>query len=91
MRSGEEVLVAQRIVEMVMGRLISDEGFRSEFLQNADATLNSLCEHGLELSRTEIAALVDTDPMLWTEIAERIDPRLQKASLKNGRQENGHV
>jgi hypothetical protein len=42
-----------------------------------------LNEHGLELSRTEIAALLSTDPALWARTADSIDPRLQKASFKN--------
>jgi len=68
---------------MLIGRLITDEQFRSEFLSNPEAMLITLCDRGLELSRTEIAALVNTDPAIWTRIADAIDPRLQKASLKN--------
>jgi hypothetical protein len=68
---------------MVVGRLITDEQFRSEFLQDPEGVLLSLCECGLELSRTEIAALVKTDAGLWARAADAIDPRLQKASLKN--------
>jgi len=68
---------------MLLGRLITDEQFRSEFLSNPEAMLINLCDGGLELSRTEIAALVNTDPAIWTRIADAIDPRLQKASLKN--------
>jgi hypothetical protein len=79
------VTLAQRIVEMLIGRLVADEGFRSEFLRDPEATLQWICESGLALSRTEIAALVETDPTLWARTGEQIDPRLQKASLKNGR------
>ena len=68
---------------MLIGRLITDEQFRSDFLQDPENTLLGLCDRGLELSRTEIAALVDTDRTLWARTAEAIDPRLQKASLKN--------
>jgi hypothetical protein len=75
--------VAQRIIEMLIGRLVTDEQFRREFQTNPHATLLTLCEHGLELSKTEIAALVSTDPMLWARTADSIDPRLQKASLKS--------
>jgi hypothetical protein len=78
-----EVSVAHRIIEMLIGRLITDEQFRSEFLRNPEATLVALRDSGLELSRTEIAALVNTDPMLWVRAAATIDPRLEKASLKN--------
>ena len=74
--------MAQRIIEMLIGRLITDEEFRSEFLQDPRQTLLALCDRGLDLSRTEIAALVNTDPTLWARIGEAIDPRLQKASLK---------
>jgi hypothetical protein len=77
------VSVAQRIIEMLIGRLITDEQFRAEFLRNPEQTLLALGDRGLELSRTEIAALVNTDPALWARTADAIDPRLQKASLKN--------
>jgi hypothetical protein len=75
--------VAQRIVEMLIGRLITDEQFRSEFLEDPERTLTDLADRGLELTRTEIAALVHTDPALWTLAADLLDPRLQKASLVN--------
>jgi hypothetical protein len=74
--------VAQRIVEMLIGRLITDEQFRATFLTNPEPTLLGLCARGLELSRTEIAALVNTDPVLWTDAAELLDARLQKANLE---------
>ena len=73
--------MAQRIIEMLIGRLITDEQFRDEFLHDPEKTLLSLCDHGFALSRTEIAALVNTDPALWSRTADALDPRLQKASL----------
>jgi len=63
--------------------LIADEQFRVEFLNDPEKTLVALCERGFELSKTEIAALVNTDRTLWARTADAIDPRLQKASLKN--------
>ena len=75
--------MAQRIIETVIGRLITDEQFRSDFLRNPLETLTALRDRGLDLSRTEIAALMNTDPDLWIRTAEEIDPRLQKASLTN--------
>ena len=74
--------VAQRIVEVLIGRLIADEQFRADFLSDPGATLVEVCARGLELSDTEIEALVETDPALWVRAAELLDPRLQKASLK---------
>jgi hypothetical protein len=75
--------VAQRIIEMLIGRLITDEEFRSEFLKDPEKTLTELNDRGMDLSRTEVAALVNTDPTLWARTADAIDPRLQKASFKN--------
>jgi len=75
--------VAQRIIELLIGRLITDEEFRSEFLTDPEKTLADLSEQGLDLSRTEVSALMNTDPSLWARTADAIDPRLQKASFKN--------
>ena len=52
--------MAHRIIEMLIGRLITDEEFRSKFLENPEKTLTDLNDQGLELSRTEVAALVST-------------------------------
>ena len=67
--------MAQRTIELLIGRLITDEEFRSEFLKDPEKTLAELSEHGLDLSRTEVAALVSTDPTLWARPADAIDPR----------------
>jgi hypothetical protein len=74
--------LAQRIVETVIGRLITDEEFRSRFMASPARTLLALRDIGLDLSRTEIAALVSTNPSIWQRAADAVDPRLQKASLK---------
>ena len=74
--------MAQRIVETVIGRLITDEEFRFRFMANPERTLLALRDTGLDLSRTEIAALVGTNPSIWQRAADVIDPRLQKASLE---------
>lgn len=81
--------MAQRFIETLIGRLITDEQFRGEFLADPERTLRVLCDQGIDLSRTEIAALVGTDRTLWTLAAEAIDPRLQKVSLRI--KESSHV
>ena len=75
--------MAQRAVEILIGRLITDEGFRTAFLADAAGTLAELCERGFDLTSLEIAALVESDRTLWDDAAERLDRRLQKASLIN--------
>lgn len=75
--------MAQRSIEMLIGRLLTDERFRADFLSAPEDTLNDLCALGLDLSRAEIAALVSTDPALWIRAASEIDPRLQKVNLSD--------
>ncbi len=87
--------MAQRIVEMLIGRLITDEQFRAEFISNPEGTLAALFDRGFELTSTEIAALVNTDAAVWVRAAELLDPRLQKASLNQEliaqKEETNHV
>src|SRR6185503_17187663 len=84
MRSGtclllprKAVTLAHRVIEILIGRLITDEQFRDEFLRDPETTLLGLCDRGLELSHVEIAALMNTDSALWERTADAIDPRLQ--------------
>ncbi len=72
--------MAQRNVEIVIGRLVTDEAFRAMFLRDPAATLTQFVERGYELTSLEIAALEATDPDLWARTGEQIDPRLQKVS-----------
>ena len=73
--------MAQRIIEVLIGRLVTDERFRDEFVAAPEATLLALVNQGLDLSRIEVAALVSTDPGVWARAAAEVDPRLQKVSL----------
>ena len=74
--------MTQRTVEALVGRLMTDEAFRTEFLDNPTATLDALRGEGVELNATEAAALAGTDPALWAHAVTLLDARLQKASLK---------
>jgi len=77
----QDTNVAQRSIEMFIGRLITDEGFRGAFVTNASAALRQFIESGHELTTVEIAALIATRTDLWADVADRIDQRLQKANL----------
>jgi hypothetical protein len=74
--------VTQRSIEMVIGRLTTDEEFRRRFSEDPHQVLGELLEWGTHLTPVEMAALIATDLTLWERIAEFIDPRLQKANLK---------
>ena len=74
--------MTQRSIEMVIGRLVTDEEFRQTFMTDPHKALADLLESGTHLSPSEMAALIATDSVLWLQVAEQIDQRLQKASLK---------
>ena len=73
--------MAQRSIELFIGRLITDEGFREEFLHDPRAAIRMFVETGPELTTVEVAALLATRADFWERVADEVDPRLQKASL----------
>jgi hypothetical protein len=76
--------MAQRTVQMVIGQILTDEEFRSDFLARPIETLTSLRDRGFELTNLEVNALVQTDRRFWSVGAEWIDGRLQRCSLSSG-------
>jgi hypothetical protein len=75
------VNVAQRSIEILVGRLITDEAFRAAFIRNRSLALQRFQQAGYELTAVEIAAVFATSAAVWTTAAEHIDPRLQKSLL----------
>ena len=74
--------MAQRHIELLIGRLVTDEAFRASFLSDPAAELERLAASGYELTPVEIDALRNVRSELWSSIADQLDPRLQKASLR---------
>lgn len=73
--------MAQRNIEILIGRLLTDESFRSAFLRERMATLQQFSDVGYHLTELEIDAITRTSPDLWNSVAQQIDARLQKARL----------
>jgi hypothetical protein len=71
--------VTQRNIEIVIGRLSTDEDFRRRFGEDPHGVLGELLDRGTHLNPVEMAALIATDATLWQLVSERLDPRLQKA------------
>ena len=74
--------MSQRNVELLIGRLLTDEDMRRQFMQKPDGAIENFCRQGWELSQGEIDALAATDAAMWSELASRIPSRLQRCSLK---------
>lgn len=76
--------MSQKNVEIVVGRLATDEDFRREYEDDPLSMVTGLVDRGFELTRAEVSALVTLDPAAFERFANALDPRLQKASLKDG-------
>jgi hypothetical protein len=74
--------MSYKTVQLVIAWLITDEDLRLQFLRDAPATLISIRDRGFELTPGEVEALLQTDREFWTAAAERIDPRLQRCSVR---------
>ena len=77
-RKGGIVNVSQRNIELLIGRLLTDEAFRLEFVRHLTKTLAAFIDAGHELTAHEIQALITSSPALWNDIAGELDPRLRK-------------
>ena len=73
--------MAQKSVQLIIGRLLTDEELRERFLVASIETLTSFREIGLDLTDVEIEALACTDRELWRSGAAWIDSRLQRCAL----------
>ena len=75
--------MSQKTVQLMIGRLVTDEEYRLRFLKDPAGTLNQLRDQGVDLTPGEIEALARTDRALWSDAAERIDRHLQRSSLRS--------
>jgi hypothetical protein len=76
--------VSQTNVERIVGRLVTDEGFRRRFSNNSHAALRELIEGGCDLNPCERRALLSIEPEDAERFAAAIDPRIQKSDLQGG-------
>jgi hypothetical protein len=74
--------MSQRTVEAVIGRLVTDEGFRRRFRHSPAAVIDELIRNGTSLTAVERQALVEMDATACEQFADRVDPRLQKICLR---------
>jgi hypothetical protein len=75
-----EVTDVHRNIEIILGRLLTDEAFRRAFLRDPDGTLERTAWSGLALTAGERHAVLATDRSLWARASGEIDSRLKKAA-----------
>jgi len=65
--------MSQRSVEWVLGRLITDSRFRSDFFEEPDRVCT---DEGVELSSVEMQALLRIDENVLLAFSAGVDPRI---------------
>jgi hypothetical protein len=75
--------MSQKTVQLIIGTLLTDEECRRRFVRGPLEALVALRDRGFELTQGEIEALARTDCRLWGDAAARLDPQLQRCSLRD--------
>jgi hypothetical protein len=71
--------MGQAAVEQCIGRLLTDEASRERFRADPDATLTHITRNGPgQLTACERGILRATPADRWDQLADGIDPRLQR-------------
>lgn len=73
--------MSQRGVEVIVGRLATDEAFRARLGREPRAALEDVARREVDLTPAEIEALAGMPRAAWDAMAELVDPRLQRVSL----------
>lgn len=68
--------MSQLAVERVLGRLVTDTDFRTEFFGEP---ANVCRDYGLELTPVELAALLNVDERALQMLAAHLDPKIVRA------------
>jgi hypothetical protein len=68
--------MSQLAVERVLGRLVTDTDFRTEFFGEP---ANVCRDHGFELTPVELAALLHVDERALHILAAHLDPKIVRA------------
>jgi hypothetical protein len=77
----EENGMSQQNVERVIGRMVTDHGFRRRFEEKPLEALFEIVASGVELTTVELQALANMDPAVVARFADALDPRIQKIEL----------
>jgi hypothetical protein len=89
-RQQGQVVMAHKTVQFIIGQILTDEELREKFLDQPFETLAALRDRGFDLTRSEIEALLLTDPRLWRAGPRWVDSRLQRCCLDWSKRSEQH-
>jgi len=73
--------MSQKCVELLLGRILTDEDFRRDFFPVRDFSFAMAASHGLELTPVERSALSGLKSRRFDFIAESLDPRISRSGV----------
>ncbi len=71
--------MSQKCVELLLGRILTDEDFRESFFPVRDFSFAMAAGHGLELTPIEKSALSRLEADRFDSVAKAIDPRISRS------------
>src|SRR6185503_10826188 len=77
--------MSQRNVERLMGRLLTDEDLREQFVESPERAVERFVAEGWELTDDERAAFAGLERRPLVELARHVDPRIRKVSFSPNR------
>ena len=72
--------MSQRCVELLLGKILTDEDFRRSFFPVQPSSFELAAAHGLELTPIERSALSTLRLRRFAFIAQTLDPRIARSS-----------
>ena len=73
--------MSQKCVELLLGRILTDEDFRRDFFPIRDFSFAVAASHGLELTAVERSALSSLQGRRFEFIAQSLDPRIARSGV----------
>ena len=73
--------MSQKCVELLLGRILTDEDFRRDFFPIRDFSFAMAVSHGLELTAVERSALSTLQGRRFDFIAQTLDPRIARSGV----------
>ena len=73
--------MSQRCVELLLGKILTDEDFRRSFFPVQASSFEMATAHGLELTPVERSALSTLRLRRFDFIAQSLDPRISRSRI----------